>query len=221
MRPEAVGRLALADLSLGRTWAGLSSVAAATGAGLVVLADRSLTGFGLSLVLCVLIGQCFQLPVVSVVQELTQGTRAYILAQPVTPAEYAASKLLSGGLLFLAPAVALVVALAALPAEHRLLPIPLVVLVLLAWLVLLLQTLGLALVTGSMGVTIGALVTQLFIIGNGSASFAAHSPSALRLWGQLETGGPTRLVAFALFGAELLLTVGATLLVMSRKERYI
>jgi len=196
-------RLARADLSLGRTAALVYAALAAVGAIVNGVPDPTARSLGLSLVLCVLIGQCFHLPIVSVFHDLARGTRAFTLSLPVTPAEYAAGKLLATALLFLVPAAGIVLAMLARPASEQLLPPPMLALVLLGWLVFFVQNLGLAMLTESMGATIAVLLTEIFVIGNGIALVAPRSPWCLRFWGELEGGGPVRVLAFGVLAIDL------------------
>jgi len=79
--------LARADLSLNRTPGLLYAGAAAAGAVIACTPTGPLRGVGVSLVMCVLIGLCFHLPIVTVFQEVARGTRAFTLSLPVTPGE--------------------------------------------------------------------------------------------------------------------------------------
>ena len=221
MRPDSTWRLARAELSLGRTAAIAYAVAAALGAAPVATHDEMPRSLGSSLIMAVLIGQCFHLPIVSVFHDITRGTRAFTLSLPVTPAEYAAGKLVSNGLLFLAPAGAAAVAVLATPADQRVFPAPLVLLMLLGWLIFFFQNLGIALVTESMGATIVALLAELFVVGNGLMIVAPRIPGMLRLWGRLEAGGPVRDAAFVLLAFELAGVVALILFLMGRKRRFV
>jgi hypothetical protein len=221
MRFESTLRLARAELSLGRAAALAYAGAAALGAGLVATGDPAIRSFGVSLIMGVLIGQCFHLPIVSVFQDIARGTRAFTLSLPVTPAEYAAGKLLANGLLFLVPAGAAAVAVLATPEEQRLFSAPLVLLMLLGWLIFFFQNLGIALVTESMGATIVALLAEIFVVGNGSMIVAPRVPGALRFWGQMESGGPVRNLAFVVLALELVAVVALILFLMGRKRRFV
>lgn len=221
MRADSVARLARAELSLGREWALAYALAALAGAALVATRDESIRSLGVSLIMGTLIGQCFHLPIVGVFHDITRGTRAFTLSLPVTPAEYAAGKLLANGLLFLVPAGAATLAVLATPAEHRLFSTPLVLLMLLGWLIFFFQNLGIALVTESMGITIVALLGELFVVGNGSMMLAPRVPGMLRVWGQLEGGGPIRDFAFVLMVFELAAVIALILFLMNRKRRFL
>lgn len=221
MRPDSTWRLACAELSLGRTAAIAYAAVAALGAAFVATHDQTLRSLGTTLIMSVLIGQCFHLPIVSVFHDIVRGTRAFTLSLPVTPSEYAASKLLANGLLFLAPAGAATVAVLVTPEEQRLFTTPLVLLMLLGWLIFFFQNLGIALVTESLGVTIVMLLTELFVVGNGMMIAAPRIPGMLRFWGQLEGGGPVRDAAFVLMAIELVGVVALILFLMSRKRRFV
>jgi hypothetical protein len=220
MNPPSVIRLAGVDLSLQRGPATGYGVAAILGAALAAMPDPGVKSLGVSLVLCVLIAQCFHLPIVTVFQDITRGTRVFTLSLPVTPAEYAAGKLLANVLLFLIPAGAVLVAVLATPASERLFPPGLVLLLLLGGLIFFLQNLGIALVTESMGAGIVSLLAGLFIVGNGLPLVARHSSLCLKIWGGLHAGGPVLVAGFAVLGTELAGTVLLIVLLMGRKRQY-
>lgn len=221
MRASSIVRLVRAELSLGRTAALVYALGALGGVALVAVPVPPVRSLGVSLVMGVLIGQCFHLPIVTVFHDIDRGTRLFTLSLPVTPAEYAAAKLAAGALLFLVPATAATGAVLLVPADERLFAAPLVLLMLLGWLVFFVQNLGVALVTESMGATIVVLLAELFVVGNGTMTVAPHLPGALRLWGQLETGGPARAWAFALLTAELAGLAALILFLMGRKRRFV
>lgn len=221
MRLSAIARLAHADLALGR-WAALTYAAGAVaGALLTAVAGNPWRSLGLTLIVNVLIGLCFHLPIAFVFKDITGGTRAFRLTLPVTPSEYAAAKLLAGGLLFLIPAAAAALAVALIPESQRLFSPGLVLLMLLGWLIFFIQNLGVALLTESSGIMITLLLAQVFVIGNGTMMLAPRLPGALRLWGQLESGGPARNAAFGLFTLELIGLVTLILFLMNRKRRFV
>ncbi len=221
MRSRSVIRLATAELSLGRTPAIGYAAVAIVGAVMASMPDRGVRGLGVSLIMGTLIGECFHLPMTSVFYDITRGTRAFMLSLPVTPAEYAAGKLLANGLLFLLPAAAAGVAVMAAPADQRLFPGPLVLLMLLGWLVFFIQNLGIAMVTESMGASIVVLLVELFVVGNGIMNLGPRIPGMLRLWAQLEAGGPVRNLAFGLMVLEIVGSVALILALMNRKQRFV
>lgn len=221
MRARPVLRLVRAELSLGRTAAIVYASLAVAGVALVAMPVDAVRSTGVSLVMAVLIGQCFHLPIVTVFHDITRGTRAFTLSLPITPAEYAASKLLANAMLFLVPAGAAAATVLLLPGEQRVFSLPFVLLMLLGWLVFFVQNLGLAMLTESTGVTIAALLAELFVVGNGGMNLAPRVPGLLRVWGQLEGGGPIRTFAFALLSAELAGVVALVLLLMNRKKRFV
>lgn len=221
MRLDAIARLTRADLTLGRLPALGYAAGALTGAALAATGQDALRNLGLTLVLNVLIGLCFHLPIVLVFHDITQGTRAFRLTLPVTPAEYAAAKLLASALLFLIPAGAAATAVVLTPVAQRLFQPGLVLLLLLGWLIFFLQNLGLALLTESTGITITALLAEVFVVGNGALNLAPRLPGAVQVWGGLEAGGPTRNLAFALLGLQLVGVVALILFLMDRKRRFV
>ncbi len=221
MRADSVLRLARADLSLGRGPALAYATAALVGVALTRVPDPAVRGLGVSLLLGTLIGQCFHLPIVFVFQDALRGTRAFTLSLPVTPAEYAAGKLLASATLFLVPAGAAALAMALTPAPDRLFSVPLVLLMLQGWLIFFVQNLGLAMITESMGVTIAVLLAEIFLVGNGGMVIAPRLPGMLRAWGQLEAGGPIRTFAFLLFAAQLVLLVPTIFFFMNRKRSFV
>lgn len=221
MRSSSVLTLVRAELSLGRTAAMCYAALAAIGAALVATHDSTLASLGATLVVAVLIGQCFHLPMVTVFNDITGGTRAFAMSLPITPGEYAAGKLLANGLLFLIPSGAATLAALVTPADQRLFAAPLVLLMLLGWLIFFFQNLGIALVTESMGATIVALLAELFVVGNGMMIVAPRFPGMLRFWGQLEGGGPIRDAAFVLMLVQLAGVVALILFLMNRKRRFV
>ncbi|MBK7366938.1 MAG: ABC transporter ATP-binding protein [Candidatus Eisenbacteria bacterium] len=218
---EAARALNRCPLARASGWAIVYALAALVGAALVATRDEDVRSLGVSLIMGTLIGQCFHLPIVGVFHDITRGTRAFTLSLPVTPAEYAAGKLLANGLLFLIPAGAATLAVLATPADQRLFATPLVLLMLLGWLIFFFQNLGIALVTESMGITIVALLGELFVVGNGSMVLAPRIPGMLRVWGQLEGGGPIRDFAFVLMAFELAGVIALILFLMNRKRRFV
>jgi hypothetical protein len=221
MNLHAVLSLVRAEIFLQRR-AALAYTAASAVAGLLAcMPNPAVRSLGVSLVMCVLIGQCFHLPIVSVLQDAVRGSRAFTLSLPVTPCEYAAGKIAACALLFLAPAVSAAVAVLAVPGPDRLFSLPMVLLALLGGLIFFVQSLGIALVSESMGVSMTFLVGQLFILGNGIPRFGSRIPGALQFWGQLHDGGPLRVAAFAVFAVELAATVAVVLFLMSRKRRFV
>lgn len=225
MSPRTVFLLARSDLALHRRAVLAYTTASVVGGVLACLPDAILRSLGISLVLCVLIGQCFHLPIVTVFQDAVRGTRAFALALPITPAEYAAAKLASGGLLFLLPAAAAAsawsVARLVGPPTPALFPLPMVLLGLVGCLIFFVQNLGVAMVSESMGLSMSLLMAQIFILGNGIPLFGPRLPGWFRLWGELHDGGPLRILAFAIFAFELAASVAVTVLLMSRKRRFV
>lgn len=221
MPASAVLRLARAELSLGRTAAIAYAAAAAVGAALAAAPDAGLRSLGVTLIMGTFIGECFHLPMSSVFQDIARGTRAFTLALPVTPGEYAAGKLLANGLLFLAPSAAAAVAVLATPADQRLFQAPVVAFAVLGWLVFFFQNLGIALVTESMGATIVVLLAELFVVGNGAMIWAPRVPGLLGVWAQLETGGPAWRLVMGLLGLELVGVVALVMFLMNRKQRLV
>lgn len=221
MRLNSIARLVRADLSIGRQAAFAYAAVAMLGAVGVAMRDDTLRSLGASLIIAVLIGQCFHLPIVTVLHDITQGTRAFRLSLPVTPGEYAAAKLAANALLFLVPAGAAALAALLTPEAQRLFPPGLVLLILLGWLIFFMQNLGIALVTESMGATIVTLLAEVFVVGNGIAMAAPRLPGLIRFWGALETGGPVRGVAFLVLGLELAGVVALILTLMERKRRFL
>lgn len=221
MPASTIFRLARAELSLGRTAAIGYTAAATAGAALAAAPDSGLRSLGVSLIMGTFIAACFHLPMGAVFEDIARGTRAFTLALPVTPAEYAAGKLLANGLLFLAPSAAAAVAVLATPADQRVFQAPLVAFAALGWLVFFVQNLGLAMVTESAGITIAVLIAELFMVGNGAMILAPRVPGLLGVWAQLETGGRAWHLLMGLLGLELAGVIALTLALMNRKQRLV
>lgn len=221
MSHASVVRLAGLDLSLHRKPAILYALAATAGAALCTVPGPVCRSTGLSLVMCILIAQCFHFPISTVLNDITRGTRAFTLSLPVTPGEYAAGKLLANITLFLVPATAIAAAVLVTPAEDRIFPVPVVLLMLLGCLIFFVQNLGVAMVTESVGVGMACLVTSMFVMGNIVPALARGSSALLTIWSSLHAGGTVVAYGFGLFLVELAGSIAVILLFMRRKRSYL
>jgi len=160
---------------------------------------------GTTLALNVLIGVSFHVMLGPVLGERERRTLAFVVSLPVTPGEVAVAKVVSAFTLFLVPGVTAATALVwatpfDIPARMAASPDPLWVhalgmlayhaLVLGGWLLFFSIVLAVAIVTESVGWTIGTLVGVMFVLGNVVLQLLPTLPGFRAYMRELGTGGP-------------------------------
>lgn len=182
MSPRTIWRLVRKDCSLMRgplvAWVVTALASLALTA---VVGGRFGRSAGLTLALNVLIGVSFHVMLGPVLGERERRTLAFVVSLPVTPGEVAVAKLTSAFTLFLVPGVIAATAFVwatpfDIPARmaashaplwsHALALLAYHALVLGGWLLFFSVVLAVAIVSESMGWTIGTLVGLMFVLGN-------------------------------------------------------
>lgn len=200
MRRSIVVRLTRAEVALTRTpFLAYSSVALL--ATILLLAGQDpIKGMGASLLMCAAIGLCFHLPILAV-QDAVRGTRALTLTMPVLPAEYAAAKLSAALLHCSGPLVAAAILYQGSSWVREFVRGEILLAVAVMWLAAVVQSVGVALLSGSMGLTMSILGVEMFLLGNGGALLPVELRSRVWLWFSDASGsllavcGPMALVA--------------------------
>jgi hypothetical protein len=172
-------------------------LAAAMGAGLIALAmlywsaTNLMFYLGAVLLITVVITIGIYLAFLTVIHEHTKGMLPFVMSLPITVREYTAAKLLSNGLLFLLPWVALGVGTAAVILARDGIPdglLPYATLLLFHMLTGYVLTLATAIVTGSEGWTIAVagatnLAFQGFMFWTGNLpDIAANTQGPVAVW---------------------------------------
>lgn len=179
---------------------------------------------GSILLITVVISMGIHLVMLSVVQERSEQALAFVMSLPVSPKEYTAAKVLANLLIFAFAWVILLVGTVAVIAGRGAIPdglIPFAVVLLGYLLTSYCLTLGVAIVTESLGWTIGAMVLGNLLL-QGVMYGVSHAPGMAQdfaanviVWRQPITG---------LLGAELgviLLMLSLTFYLQSRKTDFL
>ncbi len=206
MSARSLLRLVRKDVSLLRT-----PLAAYLAASLAALALTALVGgpvgrsAGVTLALNVLIGVSFHVMLGPVLGERERRTLAFVMSLPFTPAEVAVAKLVSAFALFLGPATLAATALVwatpfDVPARIAASPLPwwahvpgflaYYAVVLGAWTLFFAVVLAAAIVSESVGWTIGVLCGVLFVVGNFATQVLPRLESTAAYLRSLARGGP-------------------------------
>lgn len=237
MSPRMVARLARKDVSLMR--APLVAYAAAALAALcltAVVGGRFGRSAGVTLALNVLIGVSFHVMLGPVLGERERRTLAFVMSLPATAAEVAVAKLASAFALFLGPATLAATALVwatpfDVPARMAASSLPwwthvpgwlgYYALVLGAWTLFFSIVLAAAVVTESVGWTIGVLCGLLFVVGNLAIQVLPGLPTfGLYLRG-LTRGGPELLATIAVEALGIAVVVAGVAALQRRKTSFV
>lgn len=179
---------------------------------------------GSILLFTVLITLGIHLPMTTIINERKEQTLAFVLSLPVSPREYATAKILANLLIILLPWAALTGASLVLLGSHAHLPgglIPFATLALTEILVSSCLLVGVALVSDSLGWTIGVMVCanlffQLFLYS------ISHIPSiAKSMNGPRAVWSPAAVALLLAEVAAIGLLLGLTLFFQSRKTEFI
>ena len=165
MRISRVWFMARAEIQLLRRVLPVYAALVTTGTVLATVGEGPIVGMGLSLLLATSIGICFHIPILAV-QDAIGRTRAFTMSLPVLPSEYAAGKLAATVVACLVPACAAAITYATSPHVREIIPMEMTVLVGLLWLTVVVQSLGTALISESMGMTMTVLGVEMFILTN-------------------------------------------------------
>jgi hypothetical protein len=181
MNLRTIARLVRKDCWLMRWPLAAYILVAAAGLTMTMCGGAMVRSAGITLAFNVLIGVSFHVMLGPVLGERERKTLAFVMSLPVTPGEAALAKLMAAFTLFLIPATIAATALvwlspidipAAMAAAHRPLWFHLLgflgyyALVLGAWMVFFSVVLGTAIISESVGWTIGVLTGVLFVLGN-------------------------------------------------------
>lgn len=216
MSARAIARLVHKDCWLMRLPLALYTAVAALAAGLTAAGGTALPPAGLTLALNVIIGVSFHVVLGVVIGERQGKTMALVMSLPVSPREVAAAKLVSSLVLFLVPST--VTCAAFLPGLGG---APYYGLILGAWVLFFSVVLGAALVSESLGFTVGTLIALLFVVGNGVMQIAPRLAWARRYLADLARGGPALPLTAAAEVAGIALVVAVTLWLCGRKSSFV
>lgn len=179
---------------------------------------------GCILLVTVLISMGIHLAMATVVQERTQHTLPFVMALPISPAEYTTAKIVANLLLFVAPWLVMVLASIGVVAARAAIPdgmIPFVVLLLFEIFVGYCLIVAVALVSESEGWTIGAIVTTNLAF-QGFMYVVSHQPAiAAEMRGQaILWSGPTIPILLAEIAA-IAAILSLTFFFQSRKTDFV
>lgn len=236
MNPRVVLRLVRKDCSLMR-WPLVAYTAAALAAlPCTVWGGHVVRSAGLTLALNVLIAVSFHVMLGPVLGERERKTLAFVMSLPVTPIDAALAKLLSAFSLFLIPGTIAATTLvwlspidipAAMARSHASLWSHIVGalgyygIVLGAWLVFFAIVLGAAIVSESVGWTIGVLTGLLFVVGNFMLQVLPSLHGLGRYMRALGRGEAALPITIACEVAAIAAIVAAMLILQRRKTSFV
>jgi len=236
MNPSIALRLAWKDIRLMRLPLAIYTAAALAGLALAATGSPVARSAGITLALNVLIGVSFHVTLGPVLGERERKTLAFVMSLPVAPRDTAAAKLISSFLLFLVPGSAAAASLvflspvdvfAAMATDHRSALSHLAgwlayfALALGAWALLFSVVLGAAIVSESLGWTIGVLTGLIFVLGNIVLQIAPRVGWVVRYARDLAHGGPALGATLGVETAGIALVVAATFLLQDRKTSFV
>jgi len=191
---------------------------------------------GVTLALNVLIGVSFHVVLGPVLGERERKTLAFVMSLPVTPGDATVAKLLAAFTLFVIPATIAATAfivlspvdvLASMAASDRSVWSHVVgwigyfALVLGAWGLFFSVVLGAAIVSESIGVTIGVLIGLLFVVGNVALQVLPTLPGFGRYLHAVTHGGPAFATTLVVEAAGIAAVVAVTLALQARKTSFV
>jgi ABC-type Na+ efflux pump permease subunit len=236
MNTRVICRLIVKDCSLMRAPIAVYTGAAFAGLILAAVGGAVGRGAGITLALNVLIGVSFHVMLGPVLGERERKTLAFVMSLPASPRDYAVAKLLSAFALFLMPATVAATALVflspvdvfgAMAASDRSVLshvagwIAYYGLVLGAWLLFFSVVLAAAIVSESIGWTIGVLTGLLFVVGNFVLQVASAFGWVGRYLRDVAHGGPALPITLSAEGAGIALVVVAMLALQERKTSFV
>jgi ABC-type Na+ efflux pump permease subunit len=231
MNARTVWRLAAKDLHLLRIPVALYL---GTGALAIVLSgidDRAARSLGTTLAINVFLAACFHLVLGNVLGERERKTLAFTLSLPVSPREVTAGKLVSSvGMYALCGTLAAVALRLLSPDElfvsnnfqaHALGWLAYLGLTLGGFLVFFSIVLATAIVSESLGWTIGVTTTLIVVVGNGLFLAAPRLRFLMAYVGELRRGGPAVPTTLAAEALLLGCILAATFWMQGRKRSYL
>jgi ABC-type Na+ efflux pump permease subunit len=236
MNTRVIARLVVKDGSLMRVPVALYTIAALAGLMLAAWGGAAGRGAGITLALNVLIGVSFHVVLGPVLGERERKTLAFVLSLPASPRDYAVAKMSSAFLLFLIPATIAATALVflspvdvfgAMAASDRSVLshvggwIAYYGLVLGAWVLFFSVVLAAAIVTESIGWTIGVLTGLLFVLGNVALQMAPALGWVGRYLRDLSKGGRALPATLLVEGAGIGFVVITVLSLQGRKTSFV
>jgi hypothetical protein len=236
MSPSIALRLAWKDIHLMRVPLALYTAAALAGLALAAAGSPVARSAGITLALNVLIAVSFHVTLGPVLGERERKTLAFVMSLPVAPRDTAAAKLLASFFLFLVPGSAAAASLvflspvnvfASMAADHRSALSHLAgwlayfALALGAWAVLFSVVLAAAIVSESLGWTIGVLTGLIFVVGNIVLQLAPRVGWVIRYVRDLAHGGPSLGATLAAEAVGIALIVAATFILQDRKTSFV
>jgi ABC-2 type transport system permease protein len=224
------------DVSLMRKPLAAYTIAALVALSIALASGPSGRGMGITLALNVLIGVSFHVMLGPVLGERERKTLAFVMSLPATPRDYAVAKMAASFLIFLIPATLAATALvamspvdvfASMAASDR--PVlshvlgwgAYYALVLLAWLLFFSIVLAAAIVSESIGWTIGVLTGLIFVVGNVVLQIAPSIGWVGRYIKELARGGPALPATICIEAAGIALVVVTMLRLQGRKTSFV
>lgn len=204
MNLQSIALLVRKDLYLRRRALGVYAAASVVGLAVLALADPSWRWLGTTLLLNVLIGMTFHLPIVTILGERENRTLSFVLSLPVAPMDFAIAKYAASIAMFLVPCAVIAVGVGPKAWQQS------GVVVLLALLAIFVVVIGVTIVSESMSWTFAAIGAAMV-----GANAVMHSalPAALR-----EASGAALIaVELGVMGVAIL----ATLLAQGRKTSFV
>ena len=234
MNARSIGRLVMKDCSLMRVPLAIYTITAGLAVALAFAGGNMGHTAGMTLALNVLIGVSFHVVLGPVLGERERKTLAFVMSLPVTPTDATVAKLLSAFTLFVIPATVAAVAfvvlspadiVAAMAASDRMWSplrwIGYFALVVGAWGVFFSVVLGAAIVSESIGWTIGVLLGLLFVVGNFALQVLPALPVFARFLRSLTHGGTAFPVTLTVEAAVIAFVVAVTLALQARKTSFV
>ena len=236
MNFKNIARLVRKDCWLMRWPLAAYILAAVAGLVMTVIGGSVLRSAGITLAFNVLIGVSFHVMVGPVLGERERKTLAFVMSLPVTPRDAAVAKLAAAFTLFLIPATIAATTLvwlspidipAAMAAAHRPLWSHMIgmfsyyALVLGAWLVFFSVVLGAAIISESVGWTIGVLTGVLFVFGNFVMQILPTLHGLRPYLRALARGQAALPVTIACEGAAIAAIVTVILMLQQRKTSFV
>jgi ABC-2 type transport system permease protein len=224
------------DCSLMQRPLAIYTLAAGAAVALAVAGGRMGHTAGVTLAVNVLIGVSFHVVLGPVLGERERKTLAFVMTLPVTPGDATLAKLLSSFVLFVIPATVSAAAFvvlspvdvfAAMAASdrsawsHVLGWVGYFGLMLGAWGLLFSIFLGAAIVSESIGWTIGVLIGLLFVVGNFALQVLPTLPGFATYMRSLTRGGPAFGMTLAVELAGIAVAVAVTLGLQARKTSFV
>jgi hypothetical protein len=236
MNARAIGCLVLKDCWLMRVPLAIYTLTATAAVALALAGGSMGRTAGVTLALNVLIGVSFHVVLGPVLGERERKTLAFVMSLPVTPGDATLAKLLSAFTMFVIPATIAAMAFVVLSPidiftamaasdrsiwSHLLGWIGYFGLVLGAWGLFFSAVLGAAIVSESIGWTIGVLIGLLFVVGNFALQVLPTLPGFGLYLRSVTHGGPAFAGTLVVEAAGIAVVVASTLALQARKTSFV